>query len=248
MNKLLACFLSVSILSSAGCVTAAVWDSNTAKETNIRECVDLKDNIVSAFEYKDISVKNKLTNQKLKEIELPTSGYGFLGDKYIYILTNGSAELMKLNELVKVIPLSAFNNPEGVIRIEIKPDERREGLVKFNDSYFVYIDKKYRLSPEQEKSLKDFGFSERRFDNDKSWVKTIPLSGYLFDRNGITLPLVPNAKLNQSYKVEFYTTEEYTSLSAGKLAGNVMITPFTIAADIIATPILLILYANYVNK
>ncbi|HHQ2583582.1 TPA: hypothetical protein ACSPKR_000910 [Providencia rettgeri] len=248
MNKLLVCFLSISILSSTGCVTAAVWDSNAAKETKTREYVDLKDNIVSAFEYKDISVKNKLTNQKLRDIDLPTSGYGFLGDKYIYILTNGSSELMELNELVKVIPLSAFNNPEGVIRVEIKPDEHREGLVKFNDSYFVYIDKKYTLSPEQEKRLKDLGFSESRFDNDKSWVKTIPLSGYLFDRNGITLPLAPNAKLNQSYKVEFYTTEEYTSLSAGKLAGNVMITPFTIAADIIATPILLILYANYVNK
>ncbi|MEX6320308.1 MULTISPECIES: hypothetical protein [Providencia] len=77
MNKLLACFLSVSILSSTGCVTAAVWDSNAAKETKTRASVDLKDNIVSAFEYKDISVKNKLTNQKLKDIELPTSGYGF---------------------------------------------------------------------------------------------------------------------------------------------------------------------------
>ncbi|MCW2254087.1 hypothetical protein M2263_001806 [Providencia alcalifaciens] len=248
MNKLLACFFSISILSSTGCVTAAVWDSNAAKETKTRVSVDLKDNIASAFEYKDISVKNKLTNQKLKDIELPTSGYGFLGDKYIYILTNGSAELIELNELVKVIPLSAFNNPEGVIRIEIKPDERREGLVKFNDDYFVYIDKKYTLSPEQEEKLKDFGFSERRFDNDKSWVKTIPISGYLFDRNGIALPSAPNAKLNQPYKVEFYTTEKYESLSAGKLAGNVMITPFTIAADIIATPVLLIMYAKYVNK
>lgn len=248
MNKLLACFLSVSILSSTGCVTAIVWQSNAVNETKTREHVDLKDNIVSVFEYKDISIKNKLTHEKLKDIEIPTSGYGFLGDKYIYILTKGSAELMELNELVKVIPLSAFDNPDGVIRVELKPDVRSKGLVRFNDEYFVYIDKKYTLTPEQERSLKNFGFSETRYDKDRSWIKTIRISGYLFERDGITLPSTLNGKLNQPYKVEFYTTERYNSLNAGNLAGNIISTPFTLAGDIIATPILLLLYANYANK
>ncbi|HGN0866897.1 hypothetical protein EC835_101707 [Providencia alcalifaciens] len=248
MNKLLALFLSVSILSSTGCVTAAVWAGNAVNDTKTRERIDLKDNIVSAFEYKDITVKNKLTNEKLKHIEIPESGYGFLGDKYIYILTDGSAELMELNELVKIIPLSAFDNPDGVIRIELNSDTVCKGLVRFNDDYFIHINRKYTLTSEQEKILKDFGFSETRYDKGMSWVKTIRISGYLFERDGVELPPTLNGKLNQAYKVELYTTERYESFSAGNLAGNVISTPFTLAADVIATPILLILYAKYVKK
>nr|WP_314265019.1 hypothetical protein [uncultured Moellerella sp.] len=247
MKKIIVGFLALLILGSTGCVTYGIWGSNPVKESKSRKNIDLKDNIITAFEYKDVSVKDNQTNENVKNIKFPDVGYGFMGEKYVYILTEGSTELMELNELVKIIPLAAFDNPEGIIRLNIQK-ENKAGLIEFSENYRIYTDAKFKLNSQQVEALERLGFHEKAKLGKVSWNKTIKLKGYLFDKNNMTFPAIPKDNLNGSYKVEFYTTENYESFSAGNLAGNILVTPFTLAADIIATPALLILYGSYVGS
>lgn len=236
MNKLLACFLSVSILSSTGCITKNFWEEHPTIEKKSQDVVKLTDKIVTAFEYKNIKVQGKTTNVT-HDINIPTSGFGFAGEKYVYLLTSGSTELMELNEIVKKIPLAAFDNPQGIIRIQILPNGNSQSPIEFMQDYFVYTDPEFQFTDEQIKVLKQAGFKNRTIQSDKSsWKKTVPIKGYIIDRNDMDLPKISGAKLNELYTVELYSTEDKKSFNAGNLAAKILATPFTIVADVIVIP------------
>lgn len=240
MNKLLACFLSLSILSSTGCMTKNFWEDHPIVETKSQDVVKLTDKIVTTFEYKNIKVQGKTTNIT-HDINIPTSGFGFVGEKYVYLLTSGSTELMDLNEIVKKIPLAAFDNPQGVIRIQILPNSNSQSPIEFMQDYFVYTNSNYKLTKEQIKILEQAGFKKRSEGNSKSsWIKTISIKGYVIDRNDMNLPAISVDKLNELYTVELYSAEDKKSFSAGNLAAKIIATPFTVVADIIVTPPLFI--------
>ncbi|MBP6120764.1 MULTISPECIES: hypothetical protein [Providencia] len=237
MNKLLACFLSVSILSSTGCITKSVWEDNPTVETKSQNVVKLTDKIVTTFEYKNIKIQGKTTKKDTDDANIPNSGFGFAGEKYAYLLTSGSTELMELNEIVKKIPLAAFDNQEGIIRIKILPNSNSQSPIEFMQDYFVYTDSNYKLTKEQIKILEQAGFKKKSEGNSKSsWIKTVPIKGYVIDRNDMNLPAISGDKLNELYTVELYSAEDKKSFSTGNLAAKIIATPFTIVADVIVMP------------
>ncbi|EOD8958117.1 hypothetical protein ACJ5XU_001567 [Providencia stuartii] len=237
MKKLLACFLSISILSSTGCLTKNFWEDNPTVETKSQNVVKLTDKIIASFEYKNIKIESKTTKNDINDIKFPDSGFGFIGEKYAYLLTSGSSELMELNELVKIIPLTAFDNPKGIIRIKILPNSNSQSPIEFMQNYFVYTDPKFQFTDAQIKALEQAGFKNRAQGNDKSsWVRTVPIKGYIIDRNDISLPVTSNAKLNELYTVELYVSEEQKSFNAGNLIAKIIATPFTVVADVVITP------------
>lgn len=231
MKKLLACFLSISILSSTGCLTKNFWEDNPTVETKSQNVVKLTDKIIASFEYKNIKIESKTTKNDINDIKFPDSGFGFIGEKYAYLLTSGSSELMELNELVKIIPLTAFDNPKGIIRIKILPNSNSQSPIE------LYTDPKFQFTDAQIKALEQAGFKNGAQGNDKSsWVRTVPIKGYIIDRNDISLPVTSNAKLNELYTVELYASEEQKSFNAGNLIAKIIATPFTVVADVVITP------------
>ncbi|MDE5306839.1 hypothetical protein PY546_09645 [Providencia stuartii] len=66
MKKLLACFLSISILSSTGCLTKNFWEDNPTVETKSQNVVKLTDKIIASFEYKNIKIESKTTKKRYK--------------------------------------------------------------------------------------------------------------------------------------------------------------------------------------
>ncbi|MBI6529589.1 hypothetical protein JEP40_10730 [Proteus vulgaris] len=244
MKKIVLLFLSLLILSTTGCVTGAVWYSNPVVDSEYKKQASVNDNIINAFEYKNLRVKYNQNNENLAPIQLPGSGYGFLGENYIYILTQGADELMQLNEIIKTIPLKAFDNSEGIIKLKLT--QKNDNVIEFKENYYVYISKKFTLTGEQTEILKDLGFKETRNSNDSSWVKTIPIKGYVFQKDVMEMPETLKGKLNENYKVELYTYEKSDSFKPGNLAGNIIITPITLVADVIATPVIIFVFWDYI--
>lgn len=241
MNKLLTCFLSLSILSSTGCITKNFWEDHPTVESESKNVVKLTDRIVTGFEYKNIKIQSKTEKSNIEEIKIPNSGFGFAGEKYAYLLTSGSTELMELNTLVKTIPLAAFDNPKGIIRVKLLPNNGSKSPLEFMQDYSVYTAPEFQLTEEQIKTLEQAGFKKRSGgDGKSSWKKTIPIRGYVIDRNDINIPESATGKLNESYTVELYLTEDQKSFKAGNLAAKVIVTPFTVVADVILTPPLFI--------
>ena len=249
MNKLLMCFLSASILSSTGCITKNFWEEHPTVEAKSQDIVKLTDKIVATFEYNNIKIQGKTTRQYIDDTSIPNSGFGFAGEKYVYLLTSGSTELMELNEIVKKVPLAAFDNPEGIIRIKILPNSNSQSLIEFTQDYFVYTDPEFQFTDEQIKVLEQAGFKNRSPQSDKSsWRKTVPIKGYVIDRNDINLPKASGAKLNELYTVELYSAEDKKSFSAGNLAAKIIATPFTLVADVIVIPPTAIFIMYIFNK
>ncbi|OAT37967.1 hypothetical protein [Proteus myxofaciens] len=244
MKKIVFLFLSLLILNTTGCVTGAVWYSHPVVDSEYKKQASLKDNIVGAFEYKNLKIKYNQNSENLVSIRLPESGYGFLGDNYIYILTQGTDELMQLNEIIKTIPLKAFDNSEGIIRLELT--QKNDNVIEFKEDYHVYISKNFTLTDKQTEILKDLGFKETRHSNDSSWIKTIPIKGYVFQKEVMAMPETLKDKLNESYKVELYSYEKNNAFKPGNLASNIIITPITLVADVIATPVIVFVFWDYI--
>ncbi|QPB79768.1 hypothetical protein EHE21_10405 [Proteus sp. GOKU] len=244
MKKIAFFFLSLLILSTTGCVTGAIWYSNPVVDSEYKKKASVNDNIVGAFEYKNLRIKYNQNNENLAPIQLPGSGYGFLGENYIYILTQGADELMQLNEIIKTIPLKAFDNSEGIIRLELT--QKNDNVIEFKENYYVYISKKFTLTDKQTEVLKNLGFKETRNSDDSSWVKTIPIKGYVFQKDVMEMPATLKDKLNENYKVELYTYEKRGSFKPGNLANNIIITPLTLVADVIATPVIMLAFSDYI--
>lgn len=60
------------------------------------------------------------------------------------------------------------------------------------------------------------------------------------------IPATLKDKLNENYKVELYTYEKSNSFKPGNLASNIIITPLTLVADVIATPVIMLAFSDYI--
>ena len=60
------------------------------------------------------------------------------------------------------------------------------------------------------------------------------------------MPETLKGLFNEKYKVELYTYEKSDSFKPGNLADNIIITPITLVADVIATPVIIFAFWDYI--
>lgn len=217
----------------SGC-TAYQWRENPVVESTYKENNAITDKIEMSFAYKDFELIAPATKkQPATKVALPSNGIGFAGEKYIYFVSFGADELLKLNEIQKDIPLVSYKSKD-YIRLELTHSNEPGVFARFNDRYQVQVKESKSLTPENKEKLKAAGFNSYS----DVYKKSIEIKGVIIERSLINYPFVAKDKLNNDYVVQFYSRDAKEVFHPLNLAGNIIATPFTLVGDIIAIPAL----------
>jgi len=224
-------YLSALLLLS-GC-TAILWKENNVTEHRWEEHVHIKDNIDSVFQYANLSA-SVLQGKSNIMLDMPPQGLAFIGEKNIYILTRGQAELISLDKLSAQLPLvSGFKKYDG-IRLKLKRTKKNDAVIQFSDTLEIWLNKRYGSISEQDlHTIKLAGFTK----NSGRYVKNINIEGVILPRGEHSPIFSTTASLHKKYQIEFYTHDDSTHFHPLNLATNVVLTPLTLTTDIVFLPI-----------
>lgn len=228
--KMVACLSALLLLS--GC-TAFLWGGNSVTDRRTEKNVHIQDVVDGVFQYENLSASVLQKNSSVT-LDIPPNGIAFLGEKNIYILTQGAAELMSLDKLSARIPLvSGFEKYDG-IRLELKRPGKDDAVMYFRDTLALWVNERYSdISVQDLNAIKQAGF----WSNGGRYIKQVRIEGVILPRGKHDNIFGTNELLHKKHKIEFYSEEKSINFHPLNLATNVILTPFTVAADIIFFPI-----------
>lgn len=234
-------FLFASVCVLSGC-TPILWAVNNPNDrAGHQEIVEAyTDEIQSAFEYKNASLSTQSSSGGAAGVGLPSEGIGFIGKENVYFVTAGGDTLLSLNALMKNIPLRTVGN-DKYIDIHLVSDYQGYGNAAFNQ--FLYVRTRQAtsaLTDEEKNTLANASFSLR----DGYYQRTIEIKGVIIRKERFKGGIPGESSLDGSYRVRFLRNQYVSGSYGGKLAFNVLMTPVTLAGDILLLPLYLALFTG----
>lgn len=227
--KIFTCLGVMFLLS--GC-TALLWGGNKVAEPKTERHIQIQDSVTGVFQYKNLAV-SAVQGSKKAAINVPSEGVAFVGEKNIYILTQGADELLFLNKLATQIPLIS-GREENTLKFRINKPSGSDSVLQFSDALPVEVNKSSRmLSTEELKTIQAAGFKS----NGVRYVKDVYITGVIIPKASVNYTFDKTESLGRAYNVQFYSLEAGTDFHPVNLATNIVITPLALSADIVFFPI-----------
>ncbi|MBL5899730.1 hypothetical protein I7V27_12410 [Lelliottia amnigena] len=227
--KIFTCLGVMFLLS--GC-TALLWGGNKVAEPKTERHIQIQDSVTGVFQYKNLAV-SAVQGSKKAAIKVPSEGVAFVGEKNIYILTQGADELLFLNKLATQIPLIS-GREENTLKFRINKPSGSDSVLQFSDALPVEVNKSSRmLSTEELKTIQTAGFKS----NGVRYVKDVYITGVIIPKASVNYTFDKTESLGRAYNVQFYSLEAGTDFHPVNLATNIVITPLALSADIVFFPI-----------
>lgn len=238
--KVIAC-LGVLLLLS-GC-TVGLWHDNRVTEKRTIKHIHVEDNVDGVFQYKNLAV-SVLQGKNHVALDIPPEGIAFLGEKNIYILTQGTEELLSLDKISTQVPLvSGFDKFDGLM-LRLSSPKKNEELIHFSQTLQLRVNKPYgHISDSELHTLTAAGF----WSNGGRYVKQVQITGVIIPIGKNSNIFSKMKSLDKKHKIQFYSEDNSTKFYPLRLATNVALTPVTAVADIVFFPISLRLLGLFSN-
>ncbi|WKW35971.1 hypothetical protein [Enterobacter mori] len=222
--------LGVMFLLS-GC-TALLWGGNKVAEPKTERHIQIQDNVTGVFQYKNLAV-SAVQGSKKTPVKVPSEGIAFVGQKNIYILTQGADELLSLNKLATQIPLIS-GREENTLKFRINKPSGSDSVLQFSDALPVDVNKSSSmLSTEELNTVQHAGFRI----NGVRYVRDVHITGVIIPRASLNYTFDKIQSLGRTYSLQFYSLESGTDFHPVNLATNIVVTPLALTADIVFFPI-----------
>lgn len=222
--------LGVMFLLS-GC-TALLWGGNKVAEPKTERHIQIQDNVTGVFQYKNLAV-SAVQGSKKTPVKVPSEGIAFVGQKNIYILTQGADELLSLNKLATQIPLIS-GREENTLKFRINKPSGSDSVLQFSDALPVDVNKSSSmLSTEELNTVQHAGFRI----NGVRYVRDVHITGVIIPRASLNYTFDKIESLGRTYSLQFYSLESGTDFHPVNLATNIVVTPLALTADIVFFPI-----------
>lgn len=227
--RILTCLGVMFLLS--GC-TALLWRGNKVAEPKTERHIQIQDNVTGVFQYKNLAV-SAVQGSKKTPVKVPSEGVAFVGQKNIYILTQGADELLSLNKLATQIPLIS-GREENTLKFRINKPSGSDSVLQFSDALPVDVNKSSSmLSTEELNTVQHAGFRI----NGVRYVRDVHITGVIIPRASLNYTFDKIESLGRTYSVQFYSLESGTDFHPVNLATNIVVTPLALTADIVFFPI-----------
>lgn len=227
--RLLTCLGVMFLLS--GC-TALLWGGNKVAGPKTERHIQIQDSVSGVFQYNNLAV-SAIRASKKTTVNVPSDGIAFVGEKNIYILTQGTDELLSLNKLATQIPLIS-GREENSLKFRISKPSDSDSVLQFSDALPVEVNKSASaLSSEELNTVQHAGFKS----NGVRYVRDVYVSGVIIPRASLNYTFDNTGSLGRTYNVQFYSLEAGTDFHPANLATNIVVTPLALSADIIFFPI-----------
>ncbi|MFP5973554.1 YidX family protein [Enterobacter mori] len=227
--RILTCLGVMFLLS--GC-TALLWGGNKVAEPKTERHIQIQDNVTGVFQYKNLAV-SAVQGSKKTPVKVPSEGVAFVGQKNIYILTQGADELLSLNKLATQIPLIS-GREENTLKFRINKPSGSDSVLQFSDALPVDVNKSSSmLSTEELNTVQHAGFRI----NGVRYVRDVHITGVIIPRASLNYTFDKIESLGRTYSVQFYSLESGTDFHPVNLATNIVVTPLALTADIVFFPI-----------
>lgn len=229
--KLLVCYSLLLLLS--GC-TGILWAENKVVDSKTEVQVRIKDNITDVLQYHNLAVSAFQQQQKIP-LDIPPKGIAFLGEKNIYILTEGAPQLLELDNLSVRLPLATgLHGGKGPIRMQLESNKKGNGLVRFRNILLVRVAKRDAdFSAEELKLMAQVGFESVKGE----YSKRVQVSGVIISREKLNYTFSQKSSLNKERQIEFFSIEKTAQFHPVNLVTNIVFTPLAVAADIVFFPV-----------
>lgn len=227
--RILTCLGVMFLLS--GC-TALLWGGNKVAEPKTERHIQIQDNVTGVFQYKNLAV-SAVQGSKKTPVKVPSEGIAFVGQKNIYILTQGADELLSLNKLATQIPLIS-GREENTLKFRINKPSGSDSVLQFSDALPVDVNKSSSmLSTEELNTVQHAGFRI----NGVRYVRDVHITGVIIPRASLNYTFDKIQSLGRTYSLQFYSLESGTDFHPVNLATNIVVTPLALTADIVFFPI-----------
>ena len=227
--RILTCLGVMFLLS--GC-TALLWGGNKVAEPKTERHIQIQDNVTGVFQYKNLAV-SAVQGSKKTPVKVPSEGIAFVGQKNIYILTQGADELLSLNKLATQIPLIS-GREENTLKFQINKPSGSDSVLQFSDALPVDVNKSSSmLSTEELNTVQHAGFRI----NGVRYVRDVHITGVIIPRASLNYTFDKIESLGRTYSLQFYSLESGTDFHPVNLATNIVVTPLALTADIVFFPI-----------
>ncbi|MEP8956640.1 hypothetical protein ABKV24_07425 [Enterobacter mori] len=227
--RILTCLGVMFLLS--GC-TALLWGGNKVAEPKTERHIQIQDNVTGVFQYKNLAV-SAVQGSKKTPVKVPSEGIAFVGQKNIYILTQGADELLSLNKLATQIPLIS-GREENTLKFRINKPSGSDSVLQFSDALPVDVNKSSSmLSTEELNTVQHAGFRI----NGVRYVRDVHITGVIIPRASLNYTFDKIESLGRTYSLQFYSLESGTDFHPVNLATNIVVTPLALTADIVFFPI-----------
>ncbi|MXG72443.1 hypothetical protein GRW77_14045 [Escherichia coli] len=227
--RILTCLGVMFLLS--GC-TALLWGGNKVAEPKTERHIQIQDNVTGVFQYKNLAV-SAVQGSKKTPVKVPSEGIAFVGQKNIYILTQGADELLSLNKLATQIPLIS-GREENTLKFRINKPSGSDSVLQFSDALPVDVNKSSSmLSTEELNTVQHAGFRI----NGVRYVRDVHITGVIIPKASLNYTFDKIESLGRTYSLQFYSLESGTDFHPVNLATNIVVTPLALTADIVFFPI-----------
>ena len=217
----------------SGCATAMFWHGNNPNESKEVQQTVAKDKIYS------FAVVNKNNSQ------LPEGSLVMIGEKYWFVINpNDSSQLInilniKLDkpfQITEMAPPSenTHNKALPVILTSLdSPDFKSSLCLRYDSS-----------NEEEITKLKKLEFEANDINNKNAYTRCVNASGKYYST---PQKIVSDYQFKQPIPVNIYYITTKKGLNVAKVAGNILLTPFTLAFDAAGGIFLLPIYFNMEN-
>lgn len=195
--------------------------------------VQVQDNIDGVFQYKNLSASAIQGKSKVK-LDIPPEGIAFRGEKNIYILTQGAAELILLDEISARVPVVSGLEKYAGVRLKLERPQKNDAVIHFSDELLVRVNKKYSdISEHDINAIEQAGF----WKNDGRYIKKLRIEGVILPRGKHENIFSAIEPMKKKHQIELYTTDSPIKFHPLRLATNIVLTPLTGVVDIVFFPI-----------
>ncbi|OSN02931.1 hypothetical protein, partial [Lonsdalea iberica] len=219
--RMLICLGVMFLLS--GC-TALLWGGNKVAEPQTERHIQIQDSVAGVFQYKNLAV-SAIRASKKTAVNVPSDGVAFVGEKNIYILTQGADELLSLNKLAAQIPLIS-GREENSLKFRINKPSDNDSVLQFSDALPVKVNKSASaLSSEELNTIQHAGFKS----NGVRYVRDVYITGVIIPKASVNYTFNKTESLGRAYSVQFYSLEAGTDFHPVNLATNIVVTPLALS-------------------
>lgn len=210
-------------LSLSGCITANMWDKNSPNTSKAVHHSVATDKIHS------FGIVNQNNSQ------LDRGSIIMMGEKYWFVINTKDSENLadilnvKLDKQFQIVNSDNYDKSLRALPVELRNEKEADFTSKFCLRYDTH-------KTDEVAKLKNLSFKTENSKNKTFYYRCVHANGkyYATPKN-----LPADYKFEQSVPVSISYTTYKDHFSGAKLAGNIVKTPFTLAADAIGSVILI---------
>jgi len=225
---IIVCFFSLLL---SGC-TALLWSGNQVTTSYPERKLQFKDKVTAIYQYKNLAA-SVIQEKKKVPLHIPTEGVAFVGEKNIYVLTSGTDELLTLNKIAARIPLISGRKAH-TLQFDLTGSSKNNSVVCFEETLTVAVNQPTnKMSKEERDIISQAGFTILEGE----YFKNVNVGGVIIPKAQLNYSFNETESLERQYNIEFYSKKRATDFHPGNLATNIVLTPLTLASDIIFFPV-----------